>query len=284
MTEEKNLIEVHITNDLYQRLMALTNECDSEVGGILLGEINEGKVHLDEVIIPKQTVSSAHVEMNMEEIANAISPMITKKPEIAKRIKGWWHTHYDFGTFWSVTDEKTINKLTEFMGLCISVNTNQKGSMKVRIDMLKPFGLTFDDLNYKIVFDDTDKYKKWAEKEVKTKIEMRKFTAPSNYAWKWNKKTYTWDKSATGKEKEIEHYVSELIPAKAFQHDTLQEFIRDNMYLWRKSMTKEQKRETKRYFKAKIKTTNRVDNGYTNRTQEEFEENEYNKRGGYYYD
>lgn len=225
-------IKVYLTHNLYQKLIALTQECESEIGGILLGDIEDNKILIDDVIIPKQTVSSAHVTMDAKDIADATIPLAKKDPKVISRVKGWWHSHSDFQTFWSAIDETTIKKLTKFMGLCVSINTSQKYPMKVRLDVSKPLYLSMDDLPYQVLFTSSDKIKDWAAKEIKKKIKAQVFQQV-NYNQKLPFQSVYW-------------------------FNTLNEFIRNCSTTW-KNMNKKQKKGVKQYYKQQKQQVNRRD-------------------------
>lgn len=283
--EKKQALQVFLTHELEQKLTYLTKHCNNEIGGVLLGNMNKGNLVIDDVIVPKQTVSGGHVDMNATAVADAIAPLIKKNPKIAQRVKGWWHSHYNFGTHWSHKDEETIESLVNFMNFCVSINTNQDGNILIRLDINKPFCLSLDELDYDVLHEKSEKIETWCKKEIEKKIEQKVYffkgrqsnvTTPNKHWYYHPNKGWV-----EGYIKAEDEY---LVPAAAFQFNSIQMFQNECHHLWR-AMSKKEKKAVKKYFKNKIKgrvqPKDYEDYMPDTKTLEQREEEEYEYRTRY---
>ena len=96
--------EILIDYETYQKMFAYANiaksKLDSEVGGYLvIDEIPEGGLKVIDILLPEQTVSGGSF---------TAKPGIKCAPEVIPKIKGWWHSHHNMGTFHSGTDDDTL--------------------------------------------------------------------------------------------------------------------------------------------------------------------------------
>lgn len=79
----------------------------TECYGFLLGSANKKSRLVDDVYFaPGQEVNAAHVNIPSKKVIDAGSYIREKKQ--LKRILGWWHSHANFGTFHSGTDDENL--------------------------------------------------------------------------------------------------------------------------------------------------------------------------------
>ena len=143
MTDAK--ITLLFPRSVKNKLDDYINLAAGEISG--LGEIEkvqEGVFRVTDVFLYKQRCSSASTTIENEAIHEFIVDRITQGGSV-ENIKLWWHSHYNFGCFWSGTDEGAIQNIEN--DYLISIVQNQAGKHKTRIDLFKPFRTTVHDLN-----------------------------------------------------------------------------------------------------------------------------------------
>jgi hypothetical protein len=96
--------EIFISRETYTKMFAYAEIANktlsSEVGGYLvINELDTGGLLVEDIILPEQTVSGGSFKAK---------PGIKCPPEIIPKIKGWWHSHGNMGTFHSGTDDSTL--------------------------------------------------------------------------------------------------------------------------------------------------------------------------------
>ena len=86
--------------------------------------------------------------------------------------KLWWHTHYDFGVFWSMTDEDNIkNLITLSKNFLVSVVINKKGEVLSRLDLGgKEYSIDLKIQKTKIDLD----LKKQCQKQINKLVKIEK--------------------------------------------------------------------------------------------------------------
>lgn len=106
-------IVIDVQFDDNERLFAYARETfdkmKTEIGGLIIGEIKEGRIRIDEFVLISQEAGPAHFTIRSRQLME----FMRDEPEKAKRILGWWHSHCDFGTFWSTQDMEATNLLLE---------------------------------------------------------------------------------------------------------------------------------------------------------------------------
>ena len=127
----------------------------------------------------------------------------------------WWHSHPDFGTFFSVTDNKTIRELSEATTL-YAICFNKNGDMEAEVSR----NTITETLKARVVIiENTTTYKE-CEKEVKELVSKHKYQYRTPYKLdKGGRRGYSKEsfKYSYAKSKGVGHYVWDR---------KLQEFIR----------------------------------------------------------
>ena len=57
-------MKINITSELKSKLDILSSEYSYEIGGYLIGEIKNGEIYLDGILIPNQKISKGSVEIS----------------------------------------------------------------------------------------------------------------------------------------------------------------------------------------------------------------------------
>ncbi|NIO36737.1 hypothetical protein GTO27_03435 [Candidatus Bathyarchaeota archaeon] len=171
-------LEFKIKPEAYQKMMALTKEVSpSEIGGLLVCDINLPKIVVEDLLIPEQDASGGNFFADGEKMAELLEPFIEKKPEIWAKAKGWWHSHNTMGVHWSHEDKDNINTLLPDFKILVSIVTNVRGDMLVRVDMVLDNGmfLCIDEIEPDISLFPS-KIEKWAKAQSKKINNYDKFT------------------------------------------------------------------------------------------------------------
>lgn len=137
-----------IDYDAYQDLRLFTEFAPGEVSGlgtvIKMGDI----LYVDKVYLFEQEASFSHTVIGKETMSKFMGDLMDQGVE-TERVKLWWHTHADFGTFWSKTDTDTIdgwNNETDEDNWVLSIELNKKGSIINRVDVFSPLRITVENL------------------------------------------------------------------------------------------------------------------------------------------
>lgn len=159
-----------------------------EVGGLLLGKIKDGNMIVKDAIILKQTKSAGGFLLDETSLMDMVKNESAKK---LASIVGWWHSHCNFGCFWSSTDDSCFERLSELCGKCIGLVISKPEDkswwyfdMKCRMDVKLLDGqlLSMDDVEYEIEKNPLVVVKsKKIKKEVEEKVTDAPFVSNNKY-------------------------------------------------------------------------------------------------------
>ena len=167
-------ISISIQDKAFLKLIYYTKNIDEEIAGLLVVEKNGTFLHISDVILLNQEVSSGDVELSKDALLDFTDEMADKNPEILPKIKGWYHSHNFMNTFWSGTDDEAFKTLLGFSrDYCIGVVTSKQHHFRFRVDVeTTNFGtLSFDNVPYKIIYGEYEQEVhavNGKEKQVKT--------------------------------------------------------------------------------------------------------------------
>lgn len=189
MTDEEsnNNNCLYVKLDILQKMFTYSEiaEKDSnEIGGLMvIDEPTKGGLVVEDIILPEQEVGSASFKMIPK--GDWLKELV--KSGKMEKVKGWWHSHRHMGTFYSGTDDDTLedkwngeSPLTSHyaVGLVVSLPS----SVKAWISYYKPIAMKKAELPVKILYPKPDEsIQKQCEAEVKERVK-------DMYS-KWNKDT-----------------------------------------------------------------------------------------------
>lgn len=138
------LPEVKPTHELIQRVVIppriyseMKTYCDlapGEISGLGKIEIKDGTARIVAIALLEQENTAAHTEISEDTLTKFIINL-ARKGQSPEMWKVWWHTHHDFGTFWSGVDTGNISTLSSYMqSYLLSVELNKAGSVIARLD------------------------------------------------------------------------------------------------------------------------------------------------------
>lgn len=122
--------------EIFHKLYAYIQACEGEISGFGKTKVEEkGKeihITLIDVMIFKQEVHSAHTSLRGEDLARWYVDL-ARADEDPTKWNCWWHSHNDFGVFFSHEDRETIDKLCKESKL-YSICMNKKADVIARYD------------------------------------------------------------------------------------------------------------------------------------------------------
>lgn len=152
MTIEVNIgFNVHIKESLLRKIEVIVSEFKSEIGGFLIGKIKDNSIEITDIIFPKQTVGATSVDIDAEDVI----PL--RKDPRWKDLLGFWHSHLSMGTFWSGQggDESHIRFLSQDKDISVFIvsshNNNSTYEHKVRVEISRPFKISFDNVPLNVI-------------------------------------------------------------------------------------------------------------------------------------
>ena len=133
-------IEVHVEQHVKDKMEGWCSAANSEVSGLFCVNLLNGIFTVYDVFLPEQQGSSGFTKMDGY-ATGRLYGYLQRKYGVSGMadLKGWWHTHYNFGVFWSGTDDDTAQsnaQLAEDWSLSIVIN--QKGDWLARVDVVSP--------------------------------------------------------------------------------------------------------------------------------------------------
>lgn len=136
-------IDIKFKAKAYAKMVYYCQSVGTEVSGF--GKINEIKdstgkittIEVVDVLLLKQECTAGYTELDEACMSNFVY-QLAKKGEDTSQWKLWWHTHNDFGVFWSGIDDATVERLIKFTnGYLISTCINKKCDIIGRIDVME---------------------------------------------------------------------------------------------------------------------------------------------------
>ena len=185
---------INIDNLIYQKVMHWVNKATGEVSGLgkLTIDKDTGLIEIKSAILLKQENTGTSTDIDGAAIAKAMYE--TRNDE--GHLNWWWHSHVDFGVFWSGTDMDTIRDIGN-QGFVVATVFNKKQEMLSAMYRKGDdfFPETFiDGIDTQIIeYIDKDKIDEW-DKDFETKCKNRTYASYQNeYNKTWNSETGTWD-------------------------------------------------------------------------------------------
>ena len=132
---------VKIKGKAYKKIESFvrTTMKDGEVGGLLLGHRKQnGDVIVRNAILMEQIKTGSTFEISEDAMFEFTK---NANPNLLASVIGWWHSHCNFGTFWSIVDDDCFKRLANLSGFCYGIVGSiptQTGQfeMKHRLDII----------------------------------------------------------------------------------------------------------------------------------------------------
>ena len=157
-------LKVIMKKDFHDKINWFRLNHEKEIGGFIVGEMKDGEIVLEELLIPEQEVGFAVVNMEGKRLVKLRQEYGDK----CKKILGEWHSHNTMLASWSGVDEDDfIKPFSEHRDISIFVVSGSNGHL-VRLEIRKPFFMSIDKIPYRV--EENSKIKKWCEREIKKKL------------------------------------------------------------------------------------------------------------------
>lgn len=139
----------------YLKLQYYTINCKDEIGGLII--INpKNPLHIDDIILPHQKVTSTSVDYDIKQLHSFISQILKDNPALLPLIKGTWHSHAAMQTFMSSTDINNAEALSKSMGHVINIVSNHDMDLKAHLTVCQKGIAVFHKENISIQFNETN--------------------------------------------------------------------------------------------------------------------------------
>jgi proteasome lid subunit RPN8/RPN11 len=146
----------------FEKMYAYAKEAiPNEVGGFGFASIDQGILNVYDIVLLPQTVGPASTTLTPEGIAQYLQQM----PHPMSDLRIWWHSHANFGTFFSSTDMKCVQELLKFVPWILTPVVNAKNDLYLAVHMKYPTYHFYDDLEYDVL-SPADEASKLAALEV----------------------------------------------------------------------------------------------------------------------
>jgi len=159
--------KVILGDDVKKKIDWLVSNYDKEIGGFLVGDWKEDSVFIDNILFPKQDVSSASIDTD----GMSLIELRKEYGNECLRIVGHFHSHNTLGAFWSGDDETFMKEYSETNEKSVFIVASTLGN-KTKVIFKKPFKLAFDlnfDVDYGVDISE-EMLKVIEDKVIETKI------------------------------------------------------------------------------------------------------------------
>lgn len=142
-------IQVHVEQHVKDKMEGWCNAATSEVSGRFCVKLVDSVFYVYDVFLPEQMGSSGYTKYDGYAVGRLYGYLQRKYGmEAMGELKGWWHTHYTFGTFWSGTDDNQAQELATIAeDWNLSIVINQAGDWLARVDIVNPVPVMIDELD-----------------------------------------------------------------------------------------------------------------------------------------
>ena len=127
-------MKIKFENLAYKKLLFYVNNCDIEISGYGKSRVEGNEIIIEDIGLIKQECTGTNTDID-DEATMLFFQEKMRGGEDVKKWNVWWHSHVDFGVFWSTTDEKTAAEMSSGGDYLISIVANKKGDYLGRIDI-----------------------------------------------------------------------------------------------------------------------------------------------------
>lgn len=183
MSDEEPKMKVVIPFEMYQKLIAYVDVCDTEITGFFDVEyVKEKNIFLVTKVydLLEQEAGGADVQMDEESVSAFNLELI--KQGVEQLPRGWWHSHVNMDAFLSGTDEATLEYL-ENDSFIVALVANKKHIMKAKVRVFNPYKFEIENVPVEIRLADND-LEEEARKEIEKKVKTRFVQGWNNKDWK----------------------------------------------------------------------------------------------------
>ena len=181
--EDVNLqAEVHIDNEVYDKIMYWVNKSNYEVSGLGTVEYDEeaGLFRVTDAFLLTQENSMVTTDIDATAIGQLMAEVYRRK-DVEGTLNFWWHSHVDMDVFWSQTDLDTIHQLGQH-GWFLSTVFNKKEEMRSAFYQRSPFNVFADKLPTQVIYPYDDSREAEWDREYQEKVTIKKWKPRTRYS------------------------------------------------------------------------------------------------------
>lgn len=119
----------------------------NEVGGFGFATVKDGVVEVYDAAILPQTVGPGFTTLSPEGMAKYLREMAHPMEDL----RVWWHSHGNFGTFFSSQDMSCVQELLKFVPWILTPVVNVRNDLYLAVHMKYPTYHFYDDLEYDVL-------------------------------------------------------------------------------------------------------------------------------------
>ncbi len=123
---------VTIPADVKQLIELYITQCKYEISGLGTVECRDGELEVTGIYLLEQMVTSGDTLLPPEVVAQFLAEAPERGIDLSK-IRLWWHSHATLSSYWSSTDEATIDSF-DSASWFVSIVGNHAGDYKARVD------------------------------------------------------------------------------------------------------------------------------------------------------
>ncbi len=188
MTDEEDKIEVKFTfkvkieDKVLKKMEVITSDYQNELAGFLFGSVSDGEIVIKDIVFPPQEVSPTSVDIEDKDVLK-----LRRNNPNWKNLLGMWHSHGNMTSFWSGGDGdeshiKFLSSDKDITVFIVSSHNNSSYHHKTRVEISKPFKMSFDNIPLEVTSSDAYKFqilksiKKIIRKPKKESIKIEEVT------------------------------------------------------------------------------------------------------------
>lgn len=179
------LPQVYILPAAKQKMDAYIQLCELEVSGLgTVRQMEGGSFLVEDVFLLDQECSAASTVLDDEALAVFYTNWIRRDLDTSL-LRLWWHSHCDFGVFWSGVDTANIDRLMGDADWLVSIVGNKRGQFRTRLDSKVPVRLSVDELSLSVLVPPDLKTRTACSAELKKKVRKLTYTQQSYWGGRY---------------------------------------------------------------------------------------------------
>jgi hypothetical protein len=167
-----------ILPEVKRRFEAYITHCKFEISGLGMVEEIGNDLVITEIFLLEQEGSAASTVLDPAALAKFVTELAMSGKDTSK-LKWWWHSHVNFGCYWSKTDDTCMDNFKPNDYFIATVG-NKNGESKTRLDIYNPLRVSVDDMPLEIYHETSIDAEVIAEviAEIKEKVSEVVLFAP----------------------------------------------------------------------------------------------------------
>ena len=162
-------LAVLLSRKAFEQLFAWAYATASEISCLGVVRREGNLLVVERFHLVKQTGSAAHTEMDADALATLVEELLAQgKAEEARSLRCWAHSHPGMKTFWSGTDQETVQRLAA--DWLVRLVISDDFAIRARLDTRLPVPLTVDQAPVYVAWGMADDRKESLAREVADKV------------------------------------------------------------------------------------------------------------------